>query len=88
MAAELHKSANDYLELVRYLMATMVPEVADRVVVDTQVSDDQLRLTVRAPEGARGKLIGRGGRTVRALRTLVEQAAIEGPYKVTFDIQD
>lgn len=88
MAVEKHESEGAYLELVRYLMATMVPEVADRVVVDTQITDTQLKLIVRAPEEVRGRLIGRGGRVVRALRTLIEQAAIEGPYKVTFDIQD
>lgn len=88
MTAEQHSSVDQYVELVRYLMTTMVPDVADRVQVEASVADEQLKLSVRAPESARGRLIGRGGRVVRALRTLVEQAAIQTPYKVMFDIAD
>jgi hypothetical protein len=64
-------------EVVAYLARALVDE-PDRVTVAEYRGHRGLTYEVRAAPGDVGKLVGRGGRTVKALRRLVKAAAPQG----------
>jgi predicted RNA-binding protein YlqC (UPF0109 family) len=72
-------------ELVEYLARRLVDN-PDAVSVEEAEEDDALiiRLTV-APEDL-GRVIGRGGRIARALRTLVRASGAHGDRRVLLEI--
>ncbi len=72
-------------ELVEYLARRLVDN-PDAVSVEEVEEDDALviRLTV-APEDL-GRVIGRGGRIARALRTLVRASGAHGDRRVVLEI--
>ena len=75
-------------ELLRYL-ATVLVDYSDEVVVASQVQDDgstHLRLTVRREDV--GKVIGKQGRTARAIRNLVQSAAALRGERVQVQVVD
>jgi uncharacterized protein len=75
-------------ELLEYLAAQLVDE-PDQVEVEEFEEDDGtivLELSV-APDDY-GKIIGRGGRTANALRTVVKAAAVHEGRRVIVDIVD
>lgn len=74
-------------ELVEYVLRGIVarPEL---VQVEEAQDDRGVVLRVRvAPEDV-GKVIGRGGRMARALRTLVRAAGVRGGRVVLLEIED
>ena len=60
-------------ELLAWIARRLVDE-PDAVTVETVESDDATVLRLRVAPGDVGKVIGRQGRLVRALRTLVRAA--------------
>ena len=73
-------------ELVELIAKSLVDN-PDSVVV-TETSDDNtinIELTV-APEDM-GKVIGKGGRIAKSIRTVVKAAATKGDKKVVVDIR-
>ncbi len=73
-------------ELVELIAKSLVNQ-PDQVVV-TETSDDNtinIELTV-APDDM-GKVIGKGGRIAKAIRTVVKAAALKGDKKVIVDIR-
>jgi predicted RNA-binding protein YlqC (UPF0109 family) len=75
-------------ELLEYLARKLVDD-PDAVRVEAFEEDDGtvvLELTVA--EGDYGHVIGRGGRTARALRQLVRAAAVPDDIRVLVDIVD
>ncbi|MBP3808892.1 MAG: KH domain-containing protein [Eubacterium sp.] len=73
-------------ELVELIAKSLVDN-PDSVVV-TETSDDNtinIELTV-APEDM-GKVIGKGGRIAKSIRTVVKAAASKGDKKVVVDIR-
>ncbi len=74
--------------LLEYLARSLVDD-PDAVVVESFEEDDGtvvLELTVA--DGDTGKVIGRGGRTVSALRTVVKAAAVREQRRVLVDVID
>ena len=74
--------------LLEYLVRSLVDE-PDEVSVETIEEDDGtvvLELTVAQDDY--GKVIGRGGRTASALRTVVKAAAAKADRRVLVDIVD
>jgi uncharacterized protein len=65
-------SPNDIpgLEFIRYVLSSIV-EDKDALSVEGKIDELGVLLTVRVGDKDMGKLIGRGGQTVKALRTLV-----------------
>lgn len=75
----------DIAELVRYVAAGLVDrpdEVHVAVVEERQASVYELEVA----ESDLGKIIGRGGKTARALRTLVSQAAPRSRKRILVEI--
>ena len=64
-------------DVIVYLARALVDD-PDRVTVEELRGARGVTYEVRAAEGDVGKLIGRGGRTVKALRKVVKAVAPEG----------
>jgi predicted RNA-binding protein YlqC (UPF0109 family) len=74
-------------ELLDYLARQLVDE-PDAVRVEELDEPDALVLRLHVAEGDVGKVIGRQGRIVRALRTLVRASAVRSGHRVMVEIAD
>ena len=75
-------------ELLAYLARALVDE-PDRVEVERfEEEDGTVVLELAVADDDYGKVIGRGGRTAHALRTLVKAAAVKEQRRVLVDIVD
>jgi len=75
-------------ELLAYLARSIVDE-PDKVVVDFFEEDDgTIVLELEVADGDAGKVIGRGGRTIAALRTVVKAASVKENRRVLVDVID
>jgi len=75
-------------ELLAYLARSIVDE-PDKVVVDSFEEDDgTIVLELEVADGDAGKVIGRGGRTIAALRTVVKAASVKENRRVLVDVID
>ena len=73
-------------ELLVYLARALVDE-PDKVEVEQFEEDDgTLVLELSVADDDYGKVIGRGGRTAQALRTIVKAAAVKDNRRVLVDI--
>jgi uncharacterized protein len=75
-------------ELLEYLARSLVDE-PDAVVVDRFEEDDgTVVFELSVAEGDLGKVIGRGGRTVNALRSVLKACATKQGRRVLLDVVD
>jgi hypothetical protein len=75
-------------DLLEYLVRALVDE-PDRVTVEQFEEDDgTIVLELAVADDDYGKIIGRGGRTAQALRTIVKAAAAHEGRRVLVDIVD
>ncbi len=75
-------------ELLEYLAKALV-ERPDQVAVEQFEEDDgTVVLELAVGEDDYGRIIGRGGRTANALRTVVKAAAVRENRRVLVDIVD
>jgi predicted RNA-binding protein YlqC (UPF0109 family) len=75
-------------QLLEYLAEGLVDEPED-VSVERFVQDDgTIMLELCVADGDYGRVIGRGGRTAHALRTVVKAAATNAGCRVLVDIVD
>jgi predicted RNA-binding protein YlqC (UPF0109 family) len=75
-------------DLLEYLVRALVDE-PDRVTVEQFEEDDgTIVLELAVADDDYGKVIGRGGRTANALRTVVKAAAVKENRRVLVDIVD
>ena len=75
----------DETKLVEYLARRLV-EHEDQVAVDEVDEDGTLVIRLRVAPDDLGRVIGRGGRIARALRTVVRAAGVHGDRRVTLEI--
>ncbi|MEA2521615.1 MAG: uncharacterized protein QOI81_1261 [Actinomycetota bacterium] len=73
--------------LVEFLTQELVDD-PDAVIVTESVDDRGPRYTVQVGEGDMGKVIGKGGRTAKAIRTVVRAAAARQNAGATVDFVD
>ena len=75
-------------ELLEYLAREIVDD-PDAVEVTETTGEQGLLLTLRVAQDDMGKVIGRGGRTARSIRTVMKAAAIRaGIERVHVEIAD
>jgi uncharacterized protein len=75
-------------DLLAYLARALVDE-PEQVSVDSFEEDDgTLVLELSVAEGDAGKVIGRGGRTVAALRTVIKASSVKEGRRVLVDVVD
>jgi predicted RNA-binding protein YlqC (UPF0109 family) len=78
-------SATATAELVEYLARRLV-EHDDQVRVEEVEEDDALVIRLHVASDDLGRVIGRGGRIARALRTLVRAGGAHGDRRVLLEI--
>ncbi|PWU23188.1 MAG: RNA-binding protein [Candidatus Rokuibacteriota bacterium] len=72
-------------ELIDYLVRRLVDE-PDAVRVEEVETDGDLLLQLHVAEADRGKIIGRRGRMVRALRTVARASGARGDRRILLEI--
>ena len=75
-------------DLLAFLARGLVDD-PDEVVVDSFEEDDgTIVLELTVADGDAGKVIGRGGRTIAALRTVVKASSVRENRRVLVDVVD
>ena len=75
-------------ELLEYLARLLVDEPDAVQVEQFEEADGTVVLELAVAQGDYGRVIGRGGRTANALRTVVKAAAVKEQRRVLVDIVD
>jgi predicted RNA-binding protein YlqC (UPF0109 family) len=75
-------------ELLEYLTLGLVSEPGAVRVAETEEDDGSLVLELSVAPDDYGAVIGRGGRTANALRTVIKAAAAKDGRRVFVDIVD
>jgi predicted RNA-binding protein YlqC (UPF0109 family) len=75
-------------EFLEYLARALVDEPERVKVEEFEENDGTLVLELSVADDDYGKVIGRGGRTAQALRTVVKAAAVKDNRRVLIDIVD
>ena len=75
-------------ELLEYLARALVDDPDAVVIEEFEEDDGTVVFELTVAEDDYGKVIGRGGRTAAALRTLVKAAAVREERRVLVDIVD
>jgi uncharacterized protein len=73
-------------ELLAYLAQQLVDEPEKVEVEQFEEDDGTLVLELSVGDDDYGKVIGRGGRTAQALRTIIKAAAVKDNRRVLVDI--
>jgi hypothetical protein len=74
------------LRALTELLAKGLAEAPDEVVVTAEGDEDELSIEVEVAEGDLGRVIGRGGRTAKALRQVLSAAASRQGTRCRLDI--
>jgi uncharacterized protein len=72
-------------ELVEYMAKALVDD-PDRVMVTEVVTGSEVVLELRVGPGDMGRVIGRGGRVVNAMRALVQMTAARQARRAQLEI--
>jgi uncharacterized protein len=75
-------------ELLEYLARSLVDRPEEVSVESFEEEDGTLVLELHVAEGDAGKVIGRGGRTVAALRTVMKASSVGRGGRVLVDVVD
>jgi len=73
-------------ELLEYLARALVDEPGRVRVEELEEDDGTLVLELSVGDDDYGQVIGRGGRTAQALRTVIKAAAVKDNRRVLIDI--
>jgi predicted RNA-binding protein YlqC (UPF0109 family) len=74
-------------QLVVYLAASLIDD-PDTVEVEARQRGGSVFISLRVPEEELGKVIGRGGRIARAMRTALMVAGSRSNVRASLDIED
>jgi predicted RNA-binding protein YlqC (UPF0109 family) len=75
-------------ELLEYLARSLVEHPDEVRVTESEEQDGTVLLELAVADDDYGNVIGRGGRTASALRTVVKAAAVKSKRRVFVDIID
>jgi predicted RNA-binding protein YlqC (UPF0109 family) len=78
----------DRLQNLLLLLVRPIVDEPDRVEVEASESDTRVDLELRVAPDDIGKVIGRGGRTIRAIRTVVKAASVKVGKRVNVEVAD
>jgi predicted RNA-binding protein YlqC (UPF0109 family) len=74
-------------DLLLFLARSLVDE-PEKVEVEGRETDSRVDLTLRVAPDDVGKVIGRGGRIVKAIRTVLKAASVKANKRVTVEVAD
>jgi uncharacterized protein len=75
-------------DLLEYLARSLVDKPDEVSVESFEEEDGTVVLELHVAEDEAGKVIGRGGRTVAALRTVMKAASVRSGNRVLVDVVD
>lgn len=78
----------EQLESLVLLLARSLVAEPEKVEVSGTENDSRIDLELRVAEGDMGKIIGRQGRTIRAIRTVVKAASVRLGKRVNVEVPD
>lgn len=81
----MSRTGADTEELVRYLVESLV-DVPDNVSIEVTQEGDTVRFEITLDPTDVGKVIGRGGRIIKAIRTLARAAGSTEGRQVEVDV--
>ena len=76
----------DRLENLLLVLARSIVEEPEKVEVSATETDSRVDLQLRVAPEDMGKVIGRGGRTIRAIRTVVKAASVKVEKRVNVEV--
>ena len=87
MSANQIANSPDYVKLVRFLIEPFL-EDSQSLYVNSEVIKDKKKVWLRVAfeKGDRGKVFGRGGRNIQAIRTVLNTAAAISQESIFLDI--
>ena len=74
-------------DLLRFLARSLVDE-PEKVEVEGRETDSRVDLTLRVAPDDVGRVIGRGGRIVKAIRTVIKAASVKANKRVNVEVAD
>jgi uncharacterized protein len=74
------------VEVLRYIAKSLVDKPEEVVVTEVEEEDGELVLELRVHPDDMGKVIGKRGRTAKAIRTMVKAAATREGASATVEI--
>lgn len=84
-SVDAEKATADLEELVRFVASRLVHN-PDDIVVESELRSGTVYVSLRVPEEEMGRVIGREGRTAKAIRTLVSIAGSRHNVHARLDI--
>jgi len=75
-------------ELLEYIAKNLVEHPQSVTVEQSEKEDGEVLLTLRVADGDMGMIIGRQGRIVREIRTLIRAAAARENKRVTVEVAE
>ncbi len=81
------KTSPDYIGLVNFLIEPLLDN-PESLYVNSEVVREKIWLRVAFDSESRGKVFGRGGRNIQAIRTVLDTAAALAGHSVYLDIYD
>lgn len=72
-------------ELIEYIAKTIADHPDEIVATETE-EEDRIVIRLEVAQDDKGKIIGRQGRVVQAMRTLLRVAAVKRGTRVTLEI--
>ena len=79
--------AQPFIALAQHMVAALLPEGAP-FSVEASTRRNTITLVIDAPEAYKGRLIGKQGSVVRALRQVLNASALPGARDVDVEIPD
>ena len=79
------------MERLENLLAVLARSLVDEpesVEVSGTETDSRVELELRVADGDMGRVIGRQGRTIRAIRTVVKAASVKQGKRVSVEVPD
>ena len=75
-------------EFIDYLVKQLVDEPEMVIVEETTIDDQTIGLTLKVADNDIGKVIGKKGKNIQALRTLLNAVGAKGGHRATLEILD
>lgn len=82
------ESFEDVTQLVRTLVEQIVESPEAATVTGTDQENGELFIEIEVDEGDIGKIIGRQGRIIKAIRTLARAAASQDGFRVEVELAE
>jgi predicted RNA-binding protein YlqC (UPF0109 family) len=76
------------LENLLAVLARSLVDEPESVEVSGTETDSRVELELRVADGDMGRVIGRQGRTIRAIRTVVKAASVKQGKRVSVEVPD